>query len=294
MQRGRGPLVSAFGPVFGPAAAVSDRNDENRTVGRHAVDDLVRVPAHDHEPVGAIWCCAPFRPVEDSPERRRDRFREAVGCSKASFCIPISSCRVFSLGGLGNERLAIESGLSPDTGLHILPRGGLHATRVKLRRPPLNFSEPFGAEGGPVLGVLVIPHGVNKPEPFSRTERPRGVDDLLKRGHGHVLSVTGFPTAGTKYTPVHMSVEPVSRVSGASLRRAFWTSSELRASCTSSITTKPGTPTSVWLHDYCPQSVRDWEKKHAYIAASSLSRGIPRQRPATHQSDDGELPRNPR
>ena len=78
--------------------------------------------------------------------------------------------------------LSIESELSPDTGLHILPRGGLHATRVKLRRPPLNFSEPFGAEGGPVLGVLVIPHGVNKPQTFSRAERPRGVG--LPHGDG--------------------------------------------------------------------------------------------------------------
>jgi len=94
--------------------------------------------------------------------------------------------------------LAIESGLSPDTGLHILTRGGLHASRVKLRRPPLNFSESFGTEGGPVLGALVNPHGVNKPQTFSRTERPRCVDDFLKRGHGHLLRVTGFPAAGTK------------------------------------------------------------------------------------------------
>jgi hypothetical protein len=102
--------------------------------------------------------------------------------------------------------LAIKSGLSPDTGLHILPRGSLHATRVTLRRPPLNFSEPFGAEGGPVLGVLVIPHGVNKPQTFSRAGRPRSVDDFLKRRHGHGVCVTGFAVAGTKSISTSVSM----------------------------------------------------------------------------------------
>ena len=100
--------------------------------------------------------------------RLRSAYQLAVNAYSASAASPKTS-------------LAIESGLSPDAGLHILQRGGLHATRVTLRRPPLNFSEPFGAEGGPVLGVLFTPHRVNKPQTFCRAQRPRGVYDFLKR-----------------------------------------------------------------------------------------------------------------
>lgn len=82
---------------------MSDSDDESRVVGRHAVDDLVGVTAHDHEPVGVITCCAPLGPVKDSAESRRNRLREAVGCSEASCCIPINSCGVFGLGRLADD-----------------------------------------------------------------------------------------------------------------------------------------------------------------------------------------------
>jgi hypothetical protein len=71
----------------------------------------------------------------------------------------------------------------------------------------------MASKGGPVLGVLVIPHGVDKPQTFSRAERPRCVDDFLKRGHGHPLSVTGFPAAGTKSINTSVSMSAVASTS---------------------------------------------------------------------------------
>lgn len=55
----------------------------------------------------------------------------------------------------------IESGLSPDAGLDILPGGGGHPACVELRRALSEFGEPFGSEGRPVVGMFVVPHGID-------------------------------------------------------------------------------------------------------------------------------------
>ena len=78
-------------------------------------------------------------------------------------------------------RSAIESGLSPDSGLDDLPRGGLHATHIELRRPLLNFSQPFGAECGPVFQLLVIPHRVNQPLREKASQAPPAQHEHVKK-----------------------------------------------------------------------------------------------------------------
>jgi len=139
-------------------------------------------PAHESETLAQ-------RPADHEPRRPGSRHSSRSPCPETAS--PAAAAYSASAAS-PTMSSAIESGLSPDTGLNFLPRGGFYATRVELRRAPLNLSEPFGAEGRPVLRVLVVPNRVNEPQPFCRAERPRGIYDFLKRGHGHCLSVTGF------------------------------------------------------------------------------------------------------